>query len=190
MTEIKVDNVQNAAGSGKPNFPVSPTHSAGSALSTLNTYCISSGTEPSSPKMELVVDSDNDKVMVYIAGEFKEIELNASSGAAFTWGGDRGVFASGYANGNFQNTIDYINLTSAGNATDFGDTTETRNGARATGSSTRFVTGTGYTGSGYSQNLDYITTATTGNASDFGDHTHTGISGLKMVLYQAAQEVI
>ena len=116
--------------------------------------------------------------MVYLAGEFKEIELNASSGAAFTWGGDRGVFASGYANGNFQNTIDYINLSSAGNATDFGDTTETRNGARATGSSTRFVTGTGYTGSGYSQNLDYITTATTGNASDFGDHTHTGISGL------------
>ena len=38
MTEIKVDNVVNVAGSGKPNFPVSPTHSSGSALSTLNTY--------------------------------------------------------------------------------------------------------------------------------------------------------
>jgi len=38
MTEIKVDNVVNVAGSGKPNFSVAPTHSSGSALSTLNTY--------------------------------------------------------------------------------------------------------------------------------------------------------
>jgi len=38
MTEIKVDNIVNVAGTGKPNFPVAPTHSTGSALSTLNTY--------------------------------------------------------------------------------------------------------------------------------------------------------
>ena len=38
MTEIKVDNIVNVAGTGKPNFPVSPTHSTGSALSTLNRY--------------------------------------------------------------------------------------------------------------------------------------------------------
>jgi len=38
MTEIKVDNIVNVAGTGKPNFPVAPTHSSGSALSTINTY--------------------------------------------------------------------------------------------------------------------------------------------------------
>lgn len=38
MTEIKVDNIVDVAGTGKPNFPVAPTHSTGSALSTLNTY--------------------------------------------------------------------------------------------------------------------------------------------------------
>tara|TARA_R100000951_G_scaffold33895_1_gene28945 strand:+ start:5789 stop:7339 length:1551 start_codon:yes stop_codon:yes gene_type:complete len=38
MTEIKVDNIVDLAGTGKPNFPVAPTHSTGSALNTLNTY--------------------------------------------------------------------------------------------------------------------------------------------------------
>ena len=38
MTEIKVDNIVDVAGTGKPNFPVAPTHSSGSALSTINTY--------------------------------------------------------------------------------------------------------------------------------------------------------
>ena len=31
MTELKVDAVVNLAGSGKPNFPVSQTHSSGYA---------------------------------------------------------------------------------------------------------------------------------------------------------------
>ena len=78
VPEIKVDAVVNLAGTGKPNFPVSPTHSGGSAISTLNTYSYtSSGTEPSSPKNGAIWwDSANDKVMVYINGEFKEISLN------------------------------------------------------------------------------------------------------------------
>ncbi len=38
MTEIKVDNIVDVAGTGKPNFPVAPTHSTGSALNTLNVY--------------------------------------------------------------------------------------------------------------------------------------------------------
>ena len=69
MTEIKVDNIVNLAGTGKPNFPVSPTVGAsGDALSTLNTYSYtSSGTEPSSPKNgALWWDSTNEKVYVYI----------------------------------------------------------------------------------------------------------------------------
>jgi hypothetical protein len=99
-------------------------------------------------------------------------------GGSIAWGGDRGVFAGGYASSAAQNTIDYVDITNAGNATDFGDISETRNGNRATASSTRFVSGTGYTGSVYSQTLDYITTATTGNASDFGDYQVSGISNL------------
>ena len=86
MPEIKVDAVVNLAGTGKPNFPVSPTHSGGSALSTLNTHSYtSSGTEPSSPKNGAIWwDSSNNKVMVYINNEFKEISLNSAYPASYT----------------------------------------------------------------------------------------------------------
>ena len=43
--------------------------------------------------------------------------------AVLTWYGDRGVFMGGYS-GN-QNTIDYIDITSTGNATDFGNLNHT-----------------------------------------------------------------
>ena len=75
--QLKVDNIVNVAGTGKPNFPVSPT-SGGAALSTLNHYSyISSATEPSSPKNGAIWwDSANSKVYVYANGEFKEVTLN------------------------------------------------------------------------------------------------------------------
>ena len=173
MTEIKVDNVQNAAGSGKPNFPVSPTHSAGSALSTLNTYSYtSSGSEPSSPKNgALWWDSGNDKVMVYIAGEFKEIQLNASSSSGIAWGGDRGVFAGGYgqSGATYSATIDYIDITSAANAQDFGDLTGGRTTGAGMSNSARGVFMGGSSSAGAQNFIDYITISTTGNATDFGD---------------------
>ena len=97
MTELKVDNIINLAGSGKPNLPVAPTVGSNAAISTLNTHSYtSSGTEPSNPKNgALWWDSANDKVKVYIDGEFKEVELNASSSSAPAWGGDRGIIAGG-----------------------------------------------------------------------------------------------
>jgi hypothetical protein len=178
MPELKVDAVVNLAGTGKPNFPVSPTHSGGSALTTLNTYSYtSSGTEPSSPKNGAIWwDSSNNKVMVYIAGEFKEISLNNDYPSSFSWGGDRGLFGGGYASG-FRNEIDYVDITSAGNATDFGDLTSGRNGVAVTASTTRSVFAIGYDGSAYSNVLDYVTTASPGNATDFGDYSPSGLSG-------------
>ena len=172
--QLKVDSVVNLAGSGKPNFPVSPT-SEGAALSTLNTHSYtSSATEPSSPKNGAIWwDSANSKVYVYANGEFKEITLNTDYPSAynpFFWGGDRGVFAGGYST-TFLNRIDYVNITSAGNAIDFGDLSDPRNGVSATASTTRSVFAQGWNGSVYSNVLDYITTATTGNATDFGDYS-------------------
>ena len=91
MSELKVDTIVNLAGTGKPNLPVSPTLE-GAAISAANTYAyISSASEPSSPKNgHLWWDSSNSKVMVYINGEFKNIELNGTY-STFSWGGDRGV---------------------------------------------------------------------------------------------------
>ncbi len=178
MTELKVDNITNVAGSGKPNLPVAPTVGSNAAISTLNTHSYtSSGTEPSSPKNgALWWDSANDKVKVYIDSKWKTISLNASAAAAFVWGGDRGIFAGGYSGG-FKNEIDYVNITSAGNATDFGDLTVARNGVSGTASTTRSVFALGWDGSVYSNVMDYITTASTGNATDFGDYSVSNVQG-------------
>jgi hypothetical protein len=83
-------------------------------------------------------------------------------------GRGRGVFGGGETPTN-QNTIDYITITSTGNALDFGDLTQARHALAACSSSTR-----GLFGGGYNPNIniiDYITMASEGNAIDFGDLT-------------------
>jgi hypothetical protein len=69
------------------------------------------------------------------------------------------------------NTIDFVQIESAGNATDFGDLISARANMAGTASHVRGVFGGGYP----NQNvIQYITTATTGNTADFGDMTISG----------------
>ena len=79
----------------------------------------------------------------------------------------RGVFAGG----NYTNVIQYIDITSTGNAADFGDLTRNFHLGAGCASSTRGIFGGGDTGSGNDNVIDYITIASTGNATDFGDLT-------------------
>jgi hypothetical protein len=78
-----------------------------------------------------------------------------------------------------QNTIDYINIASTGNAVDFGDLTQSRYYVAACSSSTRGVFGSGFTGSTIVNTMDFVTIASTGNATDFGDLTTSqlGVAG-------------
>jgi len=86
-----------------------------------------------------------------------------------TWYGGRGVFAGGYAAGwATLNTIDYITISSTGNATDFGDMTGGKANLASCSSGTRGLFIGGYVGGGLN-NIDYITISTAGNAADFGD---------------------
>ena len=175
MTELKVDAIVNLAGSGKPNLPVAPTVGSNAAISTLNTHSYtSSGTEPSSPKNgALWWDSANDKVKVYIDSEFKEVELNYSAASAVYYG-DRAHWAGGGRNhpspGGYTNAIDYWNITSLGNAADFGDISATAFLMDAASDGTYIYNlGSGAT----STAIDYWASATLGNASDFGDTAST-----------------
>ena len=68
------------------------------------------------------------------------------------------------------NVIDYIAITSLGNATDFGDLTQSKFHSGTCSSSTRGVFGGGWTPTRVNT-IDYITIATIGNALDFGDMT-------------------
>ena len=84
--------------------------------------------------------------------------------------GDRGLFGGG----SNTNVIDYITISSTGNATDFGDLTVSRDSTYGTTSSiTRAVFMGGSTAGPYSNVMDYVTVSTTGNATDFGDLSET-----------------
>jgi len=90
--------------------------------------------------------------------------------------GDRGVFAGGQdAPASYSNIIEYVSISSTGNATDFGDLTLARAQFSGIGSSTRSMFGGGrINDSGGATNIiDYITLASTGNAADFADRTIT-----------------
>ena len=86
--------------------------------------------------------------------------------------GDRGVFGGGYIPPSpiQKNTIDYITISTPGNATDFGDLTQTRGYLGATSDGSRGVFGGGRYPF-YANTIDYIPISTPGNATDFGDLT-------------------
>ena len=117
MSTIKVDTVKNRSSAiNLPNnFKIG-------GLSIIQGYT-TSGSEPGSPSTgDFWWDSSNDKLYRYINNEFKELSLAAGSG----FFGTRGVIAAGYgtsANGYGADTVQYITITSPGNATDFGDLT-------------------------------------------------------------------
>jgi hypothetical protein len=92
-------------------------------------------------------------------------------------GGARGLFCGGEDDAD-RDIIDYINIASTGNATDFGNLLSGRNyGAGCSnGSSDRGVTAGGYDGTEsplVAKNvIEYVTISSAGNSTDFGDLTH------------------
>jgi hypothetical protein len=92
------------------------------------------------------------------------------SGTTEQRGRGRGLFGGGDP-GTAKNNIDYITISSIGNAQDFGDLTEGRLGTGAVASSTRAVFAGGYLSPspGNKDTMDFVTIATTGNAVSFGE---------------------
>jgi hypothetical protein len=87
---------------------------------------------------------------------------------------NRGIFGGGAINSSstYYNTMDYITISTLGNAVDFGDLTSARYGTAATSSGSRGVFGGGQTNASSRSNvIEYITIVTTGNSIDFGDLT-------------------
>lgn len=155
---------------------VNALNNGGSAIDLPNSFKLggnpieqgytSSATEPTSPnKGDLWWDSANAKLYQYINSEFKELTLGVSA----IWYGDRGLFA-GKVTGN---DIDYVDITTTGNAADFGDLATSAPYFGSVSDATYGVMGGGqWSGMSYYSNvLQYVTISTTGNAADFGDLT-------------------
>lgn len=85
---------------------------------------------------------------------------------------DRGVWAGGNLTGTGTlNIIDYITISSTGNASDFGDLTAVAQDHSSTsnGTNERGVFFTGNRTSNYVNIIDYVTINSAGDATDFGD---------------------
>ena len=80
--------------------------------------------------------------------------------------GDRAVIGGGGTSSSQYNYIDYFDITSTGNASDFGDLTVVKTVFSAVSDATYGVFGAGINAF---TTMDYVTIATTGNATDFGD---------------------
>lgn len=83
-----------------------------------------------------------------------------------------GLFAGGRNDaGDTLNVIDYIIISTTGNATDFGDLTVGMYEVSGCASTTRGVFGGGYDGAARTNVIQYVTIASAGNSTDFGDLT-------------------
>jgi len=91
-------------------------------------------------------------------------------------GRGRGLWAGG-TTGTSSDIIQYAELSSQGNAIDFGDLSAVNDSAMGTASATRAVFGGGRNHPSYYNKIDTVEIATTGNATDFGDLTDSRTGG-------------
>jgi hypothetical protein len=115
-------------------------------------------------------NSDSQKLEYYDGSQW----LQVSTFSPNLNGGARGVFGLTY-NPSINNTLNYLTISSTGNALDFGDLSTTRHGLGSAASNTRgvFYAGEIPPGNVYTNTIDYITISSTGNSIDFGDASGT-----------------
>ena len=88
----------------------------------------------------------------------------------------RGLFAGVFGGSSplgDSNIIDYITISTTGNAQDFGDLSAATRGAGGASNSTRGIFAGGYVNPANVNTIQFVTIASTGNAQDFGDLTQT-----------------
>ena len=90
--------------------------------------------------------------------------------------GTRGVIVRAYDGSNYTNALEYINVMTTGNPSDFGDLSSNHNSFTATNANgVRGIIGGGYqpSPSNFFNTIQFITMQTLGNTTDFGDLTGT-----------------
>lgn len=165
MSELQTTKITNRAGTGSPNFSqglkISGTDSG--LLAPTRTEGDTQPDALTSSNGDTFYDTVNDTYDILIEGAWVRV-LGAGGAAGIAWGGDRGVIGGGLTTVNV-NVIAYFDITTTGNATDFGDLTVARSAAGGLSNSSRGV----FAGGGSTNVIDYITIATPSNAIDFGD---------------------
>jgi hypothetical protein len=139
-------------------------HYNGILLSGATDYTATDGTTV------VLTDSADADARITIA-KWSLASAGGGGGAAATWYGDRGLQGGGDNGSGHINVISYIDITTPGNTTDFGDLTVARDVLGGFSDTTYglFAGGQGSSISVLYNTIDYVTIATPANATDFGD---------------------
>ena len=175
MSQINVRNLSNENDDGSPEIVGVSTFSATSFFVPPkgSTAERPSDCEPGSIRFN--TDTAN---LEYFRGktlgwsQFELINPNLGGGTGSNTGvGVRGLFAGGFISptGTARtNIIDFITISTLGNAQDFGDRTHVSDTCAGAASKTRGVIAGGYAGS-ETDVIEFVTIASQGDALDFGD---------------------
>ena len=177
MSQINIRNLCNENEDGAPTIVGVSTFSATSYM------CPPKGTtaqRPENPVSGSLRFNTDTASLEYYKGNtigWTQIEMTSPD----LDGGARGVYGPGEAPAG--DTMEYITISTLGNATDFGNLTQDRRSGGAGGASrTRGLFAGGQHPSPFTffNIIDYITIASTGNATDFGDMVNKAysVSGL------------
>lgn len=176
MSEARIDRISNENNTG------GPTLSGITTFSGQNYFVPPRGTtaeRPSDcPPGSIRFNTDGAHLEYFDGLQWLELEaFNVELGVNGALG-NRGIFSGGGSPAPTSNVLDYVTISTLGNAIDFGDLVNVRSYSGACSSSTRGIWGGGNNPSN-TNIIDYITIASTGNAIDFGDLTQarSGCSG-------------
>ena len=114
-------------------------------------------------------NTDSSKLEIYNGEQWWEIDATSPEEQT---GGTRGLISGGGTPSQV-NIIEFANLSTTGNLTDFGDLNNRVNGPAGSADRIRGITSGGYQApsNAYINNIDFVTIASTGDATNFGDLT-------------------
>jgi len=127
------------------------------------------------PEGAIRYNTDSNKMEVWIGDKWMIVSTSSPN----LDGGARAIRAGGQVGGSpypRTDTMDFVTIPTAGNATDFGNLTQVKFGPAGAGSKTRAVFMAGGTPTRLSE-IDFVTFSSTGNAADFGNMTVARAAG-------------
>ena len=170
MSQINVRKLSNENEDGAPDIVGVSTFSATSYFVPPVGTTLQRPTNPQGGDLRFNTDTAS---LEYFKGNtigWSQIEMTSPD----LNGGARGVVLGGHTGGGTRSdVIDYITVSTLGNATDFGNLVTTKSNVAGFGSRTRGIAACGFHASSPNDRdeLDYITYSSTGNATDFGNGT-------------------
>ena len=127
------------------------------------------------PEGAIRFNTDSNKMEVWIGDKWMIVSTSSPN----LDGGARAIRAGGQVGGApypRTDTMDFVTISTAGDATDFGNLSQNKFGPAGAGSKTRAVFMAGGTPIRLSE-IDFVTFSSTGNAADFGDMTVARAAG-------------